>query len=280
MTYTPTTTDHERRSLAARSGGLGRAVTADLHAAEHALSESERALAEERQHRHGHLPTCNGLDEVERRCDCGYLQGEAYRDLITALAESESAFAQVIRLQCAHPGAGQCAKAWEADHQRAALEQLGLDEEFPFDCDAIEHVGEALIEARARLAAVEAAARAFDSAVNSYLATCVQSGPTSGAFFDVVRDYRTALHAALSASPAPATEGCWTTDEPEPGKWYWLESGADRALGIVNAEGRTVFVRVPGSVTAPLQWAEITGSSWRRWSSPIPPPASETEAAP
>lgn len=39
----------------------------------------------------------------------------------------------------------------EADHQRAALESLGLAQEFPFGCDAIQHVAEALIAARKQL---------------------------------------------------------------------------------------------------------------------------------
>ena len=49
------------------------------------------------------------------------------------------------------------AASWEADHQRRHLEALGLADEFPFGCDAIQHVAEALIALRARLAALEAA---------------------------------------------------------------------------------------------------------------------------
>jgi len=44
----------------------------------------------------------------------------------------------------------QAATSWEADHQRKHLEALGLAEEFPFGCDAIQHVGEALLAARAQ----------------------------------------------------------------------------------------------------------------------------------
>lgn len=40
------------------------------------------------------------------------------------------------------------AAGWEADHQRRILLELGLAEEFPFGCDAIQHVGEALLAAR------------------------------------------------------------------------------------------------------------------------------------
>lgn len=52
---------------------------------------------------------------------------------------------------------------WESDHQKMKLEELGLAEEFPFGCDAIEHVGEALIAARKNLnAALEREAKLFE----------------------------------------------------------------------------------------------------------------------
>jgi len=38
-------------------------------------------VAELEQHRHGHLPSCGGADPARHECDCGYLQGYAYRDL-------------------------------------------------------------------------------------------------------------------------------------------------------------------------------------------------------
>jgi len=41
---------------------------------------------------------------------------------------------------------------WSHNHQREILKELGLADEFPFGCDAIEHVGEALLAARAELA--------------------------------------------------------------------------------------------------------------------------------
>jgi chromosome segregation ATPase len=40
---------------------------------------------------------------------------------------------------------------WEDDHQRRSLEALGLAEEFPWGCDSIQVVGEALIAARQEL---------------------------------------------------------------------------------------------------------------------------------
>lgn len=43
-----------------------------------ALREELDAL---RQHRDGHLPTCNGSDPANQTCACGYLDGTAYRKL-------------------------------------------------------------------------------------------------------------------------------------------------------------------------------------------------------
>ena len=40
------------------------------------------------------------------------------------------------------------AVSWESDHQQRILKEHGLDEEFPWGCDAIEHVAGALIAAR------------------------------------------------------------------------------------------------------------------------------------
>lgn len=50
----------------------------------------------------------------------------------------------------------EAAPQWEANHQRDKLEDLGLADEFPFDCDSIEHVGEALLIARDRIRELEA----------------------------------------------------------------------------------------------------------------------------
>ena len=59
-------------------------------------------------------------------------------------------------LQNANPAA-----EWEADHQRAALLAVGLADEFPWGCDAIQHVAAALIGSRARVAKVTAEADAL-----------------------------------------------------------------------------------------------------------------------
>jgi len=48
------------------------------------------------------------------------------------------------------------ATVWEADHQRTALEHYGLAEEFPFGCDAIQHVAEELVYTRRLLQKLKA----------------------------------------------------------------------------------------------------------------------------
>jgi len=48
-------------------------------------------------------------------------------------------------------------RTWEEDHQRRHLESLGLAEEFPQGCDAVQYVGEALLASRARIAELESA---------------------------------------------------------------------------------------------------------------------------
>lgn len=53
--------------------------------------------------------------------------------------------------KCAMPAVASCAKEWEAQHQFRALQEHGLDEEFPYGIYAIQHVAEALIAARAEV---------------------------------------------------------------------------------------------------------------------------------
>jgi hypothetical protein len=50
------------------------------------LAEARRERDEAIQYRTGHLPACGGRDELARQCECGYLQGEAYRELYASLA--------------------------------------------------------------------------------------------------------------------------------------------------------------------------------------------------
>ena len=37
------------------------------------LNRAKGRIDELEQHRHGHLPTCAGVDPAARMCDCGYL---------------------------------------------------------------------------------------------------------------------------------------------------------------------------------------------------------------
>ena len=55
--------------------------TIELTAALKAITALKAEVERLQQYHGGHLPTCGGIDEAERRCGCGYLQGEAYREL-------------------------------------------------------------------------------------------------------------------------------------------------------------------------------------------------------
>lgn len=57
--------------------------------------------------------------------------------------------------KCQKPGVASCAKEWEASHQTRALEEYGIEKEFPFGSDAIQHVAESLIIARQRIKKLE-----------------------------------------------------------------------------------------------------------------------------
>ena len=75
---------------------------------ENKIAELEARIAEltkERddlaQYHGGHYPNCGGMDEADHRCDCGYLQGEAYRELVDKIAEQA---AEIARLKSANEG--------------------------------------------------------------------------------------------------------------------------------------------------------------------------------
>jgi DNA invertase Pin-like site-specific DNA recombinase len=59
-----------------------------LKKAEVEIIELKQQLALEKQHRNGHLPSCKGVDPDKHQCDCGYLDGYAYRKLYEQLAEA------------------------------------------------------------------------------------------------------------------------------------------------------------------------------------------------
>lgn len=79
-------------------------------------------------------------------CPCWELQRNT---ALEAAQHRIEALELALETRCAQPGVAKCAREWEADKQRAALEAVGLAEEFPFGCDAIEHVAEALVACRA-----------------------------------------------------------------------------------------------------------------------------------
>lgn len=57
----------------------------ELRAERDRLEAKVRGITSERdhlwQHRNGHMPDCAGCDPASNTCGCGYLQGEAYREL-------------------------------------------------------------------------------------------------------------------------------------------------------------------------------------------------------
>ena len=61
-----------------------------LHAAEAELVRLRAENARLHQFRNGHLPDCAGYDLNEMRCGCGYLEGTAYRDLLTSVEKAEA----------------------------------------------------------------------------------------------------------------------------------------------------------------------------------------------
>lgn len=50
------------------------------------------------QYHGGHYPNCGGMDEADHRCDCGYLQGEAYRELVDKIAEQAAEIERLKKL--------------------------------------------------------------------------------------------------------------------------------------------------------------------------------------
>jgi hypothetical protein len=84
------------------------------------------------------LGSDGGEPEDQRLCrDWSWVQALAQRAL-----DAED---RIVELQSAAHGA----PTWEANHQRAALVLRGLAEEFPWGCDAIGDVADALVQARA-----------------------------------------------------------------------------------------------------------------------------------
>ena len=54
------------------------------HAA--AIAERDAEIERLQQYHGGHLPSCRGMDREKGECDCGYLQGEAYREMYDEIA--------------------------------------------------------------------------------------------------------------------------------------------------------------------------------------------------
>jgi len=72
------------------------------------------------------------------------------------IKELEAEVERLMHQKCCAPDVASCAKEWESDHQTRALLEYGLADEFPFGIDAIQHVAEALIAARAEVERLKA----------------------------------------------------------------------------------------------------------------------------
>jgi hypothetical protein len=138
-----------------------------------AVKAERDALA---QYHGGHRPTCGGMDTAERTCECGYLDGQVYREIAD---ERDAAVTDVINA---------------TDKAHAALNVVA------------KLLGE-------RDAAVERASRAsealrrIDSGASGALEDANDDGPSGmrRTMESIQADARTALDAALSPGLAPAT---------------------------------------------------------------------------
>lgn len=92
----------------------------------------------------------DGCQTADAEFECEQCDGTR-RLLRQLVGFGERWVAEIERLdaqRCEHPSQHGCARQWEADHQRAALERHGLANEFPYGCDAIDQVATALVKAR------------------------------------------------------------------------------------------------------------------------------------
>ncbi len=91
--------DLKRRNVAA-TRTLIAAIGADgPENVDEAATRIVERLAMYAQHHGGHLPTCGGMDTERGECGCGYLQGQAYRELRSSL-DAAVAFIRDVR-ECA-----------------------------------------------------------------------------------------------------------------------------------------------------------------------------------
>jgi len=70
---------------------------ADVAPLEARIEELTKERDDLAQYHGGHYPNCRGWDDVDHRCDCGYLQGEAYRELVDKIAEQAAEIERLHR---------------------------------------------------------------------------------------------------------------------------------------------------------------------------------------
>lgn len=101
--------------------------------------------------------------------------GDIARERDEARAELE----RIKFIKCSHPNVAQCAREWSADTNRRQLESVDptLADEFPFDCDTVQHLAEALVVARAEVGrmrpVVEAGIRVLEHTAQHQSYECV-----------------------------------------------------------------------------------------------------------
>lgn len=89
----------------------------------------------------------------ERLKELGRMDGESeeFRDICRELRSARDRLA----IRCQHPNVETCAREWQADTNSRQLRAVdsALADEFPFDCDMVEHLATALLAARKELRA-------------------------------------------------------------------------------------------------------------------------------
>jgi len=101
--------------------------------------------------------------------------------------------------------------AWEADHQRTILESYGLADEFPFGCDSVDAVAEALLVARADIEHLRAVVTMTAMEVDRRCRLC---------------------HNVRNKMGSPEQGWCWDNNERK--CKYWILVSALRVAGYLG----------------------------------------------